>query len=61
MDNNLEAPWVSDTPEDGEEFRCPVCGEHCEEFYTQDGAIIGCENCINICDAWEWEQDYGTY
>lgn len=32
--------------------RCPVCGEECEEIYTdKDANIVGCDICIRSVDA----------
>ena len=37
---------------------CPICGESCNELYTdKNGDIIGCDNCVSTIDAWEWLQD----
>lgn len=32
---------------------CPVCGAECETIYKdQEGAIVGCDGCVSIQDAW---------
>lgn len=37
-----------------EEPRCPLCHERCDTIYrTDDGAIVGCDRCIEAADAWE--------
>ena len=37
---------------------CPVCGEECEEFYfDNDGDICGCDNCISVKNAYEYEEE----
>lgn len=42
--------------------KCPVCGEECDTVYLQGSEVIGCENCIDEQDAWEWrEQQKGDY
>lgn len=33
--------------------RCPVCGKECETIYKVDGIIVGCDECLQIDDAWE--------
>ena len=30
---------------------CPVCGDEAENFYLQDGIVIGCEHCVTEVDA----------
>lgn len=36
---------------------CPVCGMECETLYLDmNRNRIGCENCINAVDAYEWEE-----
>ena len=36
---------------------CPVCGEVCETFYKDEyGDILGCDECITVCDAWDEEE-----
>jgi len=34
---------------------CPICDLECELVYTCDntGKLRGCNNCINVRDAWE--------
>lgn len=37
-----------------EEPRCPLCHERCDTIYrTDDGAIVGCDRCIEAADAWK--------
>jgi hypothetical protein len=34
---------------------CPVCGERTDTFYkTIDGEIVGCSECIEEVDAWDY-------
>lgn len=34
---------------------CPVCGQECDTYYRgADGAIIGCDVCIDALDAWDY-------
>ena len=39
-------------------YICPICGRECEEYYI-DGYddVIGCENCITMCHAEDWEDE----
>lgn len=61
MANEIENPAIRDIDYDfGKESYCPCCGEECEEFYTLDGKIIGCPNCIKTVEAWEWEEEYDS-
>lgn len=42
-------------PEPEENPRCPCCGEECETLYRdRAGLIVGCENCMETLDAWEY-------
>lgn len=37
---------------------CPVCGEECEEYYfDNDGNICGCDVCITMKNAVEYEEE----
>lgn len=37
--------------------RCPECGEECETIYRgRDGQILGCENCVDALNAYDWEE-----
>lgn len=40
-------------------FYCPVCGEMVLEtvFVSNNGEIIGCENCAEIKEPWEMQKD----
>ena len=55
--NDLQAPWVGNAPYEEETHYCPICGEEAEEFFASkfNGEIVGCENCVSIIEAWEWE------
>lgn len=34
---------------------CPWCSEECEHLYRdRTGEIVGCENCVDTLDAWEY-------
>lgn len=38
--------------------RCPICGQECETLYkSKNGAVVGCDECIETADAWE-EMDH---
>lgn len=51
---NIER-WGYPTPEPVHPV-CPVCGDECNEYFVQDGSIIGCENCVDKTDAWSYEE-----
>lgn len=58
--NDLQAPWVGNSPcKEEEPHYCPICGEEAEEFFASkfNGEIVGCENCVSMIEAWEWEED----
>lgn len=41
-----------------ESAKCPKCGEECDFYYVDaDREIVGCENCISMYDAVEWNDD----
>ena len=42
--------------------RCPECGEECETLYrAADGAIVGCERCIDTIDAYDYFEEREDY
>lgn len=37
---------------------CPECGEECDTLYRdRTGQIVGCENCIDTLDAYDYFDD----
>ena len=41
-------------PEEVPMPRCPICGEECEKlFLDTTGAVVGCESCVEIRNAYE--------
>lgn len=37
---------------------CPVCGQECSTIIRDKFRdIVGCENCTEEQDAWEWMED----
>lgn len=49
------------TPPEEEEYFCPTCGEELgatDIIYVQDGAIIGCEDCIKEYELSEWAEKH---
>lgn len=57
-----DAPWVRDAEVNGmpdcDDVGCPVCGEAAETFFVIDGEVIGCENCVDRVDAYEWKENH---
>lgn len=50
---------VHDYPEPPEQDMpiCPECGEECETIYRgRDGQILGCENCVDELNAYDWSE-----
>ena len=44
-------------PPDQDMPRCPECGEECETIYRgRDGQILGCENCVEELNAYDWKE-----
>ncbi len=44
-------------PPNGGEFipRCPICGRECDTLYLDENReVFGCEQCITLCDAYEY-------
>lgn len=49
-----------DPPEVKKRPICPVCGsEEPEDFYVLDGDIIGCTDCVERIDPWDWAEQKG--
>ena len=48
-------------PED--RYYCPVCGQEVYEivYISNDGEVIGCENCAQIKEPWELLEDEAEY
>lgn len=47
LEQNLDLP-----PE------CPVCGEEAAEIYMDKwGNVVGCNQCVERIDAWEWLEE----
>lgn len=40
---------------------CPVCWQECETIYRfrDTGDVIGCDECIEAVDAWEYTRTEG--
>ena len=36
---------------------CPVCGEECSWVFVSDGDVVGCDNCVEQVEAWDWLND----
>ena len=51
---NRECDGCMDCKPDPHYF-CPICGEEIYEtiFITNDGDVLGCENCAQIKEPWE--------
>lgn len=41
------------------EYYCPICGEKVIEtvYISNDGEVVGCENCISTKEPWEVDED----
>lgn len=43
-------------PPEDEPPRCPICGDECQTVYKDKcGDIVGCDECLTACDAYEEE------
>lgn len=41
---------------------CPVCGSRCSTVYKNaEGLIVGCEECVSPCDAWDEDECFTGY
>ena len=53
-----DAPWIreaeNDGMPDGPDPKCPLCGQECSTLYVVDGEVLGCENCVETVDAYDW-------
>ena len=63
MQDLQDAPWIRDAELNGmpsaDPVFCPVCGEECETLYLAGGTDpVGCENCIEERDAYEWTEEH---
>lgn len=39
-------------------YICPRCGQECDEYYiNDDNGVVGCENCITMYYAEDWEDE----
>lgn len=57
-----DAPWIRDAETNGypdpPAVECPCCGEECSEIYgDQYGNVVGCDRCIMVQDALEWQDE----
>lgn len=37
---------------------CPVCGKECDDFYVVNGTVVGCDNCVKVHDALEFQTEF---
>lgn len=57
-----DAPYIRMTERTGYPHevrwpRCPVCGEECETVYLKDGEPVGCDECLETMDAYEYQKN----
>ena len=59
-----DAPWIREAemygypPYDVPDVHCPICGKECDTIYKDKfGDEVGCENCIVVEDAYEWDEE----
>ena len=61
MEHLLDHPIIRNCEETGfpdrrkdDEPICPICGDECCTIYkNREGEILGCDECISICEAQE--------
>ena len=61
MEQIPDAPWIQEAelygPPEPDAVCCPVCGEECNEIYTDmTGTAVGCEHCMQSMDALQWAE-----
>lgn len=40
-------------------YICPRCGQECYEYYVAENEkVVGCEKCITMYYAEDWEEDF---
>ena len=59
-----DAPWIRDAETNGmpdtPDVYCPVCNEENPEyFFVSDGDVIGCSQCVERIDPWDWIEKNG--
>lgn len=60
-----DAPWIRDAEINGDPAPdpviCPVCYKECERiyYYKSERDALGCENCIDWMDAYDWDEQRG--
>ena len=56
-----DAPYIIDAERHGPPHsvpvRCPNCGEVCNTIYAIGSQAFGCEYCVDVMDADEWEKE----
>lgn len=61
-EHNLQHPNITAIESTGHLYQlqvppaCPHCDAYTDEFYIQDGVVVGCPNCLQCRDAYEWEE-----
>ena len=57
-----DAPWIRHAILNGEDAielpKCPICHQEAERFIIGDGEILGCDNCTEDVDAYDWAGDH---
>ena len=61
-----DAPWIREAEmygippyDDVPDPVCPICGQACETIYMDaDETEVGCDQCIQTKDAWEWRNEH---
>ena len=59
----LDAPWIRDAEINGDDcvddVKCPCCGaENPEAFYVYGSAVVGCTECLERTDPYEWVEEH---
>lgn len=37
---------------------CPVCGRECNDYYVVSGTVVGCDKCVKVHDALEFQTEF---
>lgn len=54
IQNDFNLPEPPLEPPEEKEPICPYCNSECRLLYKRDELVIGCDVCIDMCDAYDY-------